>query len=57
MLKLFIIALIVIGGYTIASIFFPQFISITLYQGQGWTVSVAMVLMVCLAYAGHKTVH
>ncbi len=57
MLKLFIIALIVIGGYTIASHFFPQIVAITLGQVGGFTISVGLLLMIALGYTGIKTVH
>lgn len=56
MFKLILIALMVVGGYTLCAHFYPQFLGLSLLHISGYTLTGGIALILLLIYAGFKCV-
>ena len=54
--KAFLIACLVIGGYTLVAHYFPQWLSANIFQIAGFTMTGGLLLIVGLVVAGVKWV-
>lgn len=57
MFKLLLVALIVVGGFTLAAKFFPQFLGMSLIHAGGFVLTGGIALILFLVYLGFKFVH
>lgn len=56
MFKLILIALIIVGGFTLMAKYYPQFLGLNFFHMGQYTLTGGIALILVLAYAGFKCV-